>query len=67
MKILAAGDIHGDQTLIKELKERADRENVDLVVLCGDIIESEENPHGVVGAFKQRVLLVPGNHDARSG
>jgi uncharacterized protein len=64
MKILAAGDIHGDKTLIDELKRRADDEDVDLVVLCGDIIESEENPHGVVGAFKQKVLIIPGNHDS---
>jgi uncharacterized protein len=64
MKVLAAGDIHGDQSLIQELKRRADAEDVDLVILCGDIVQSEENPHGVVGAFKQKVLLIPGNHDS---
>jgi uncharacterized protein len=64
MKVLAAGDIHGDRSLIKELSERAEKENVDLVVLCGDLIESEENPMGIVGAFRQRVLLIPGNHDS---
>ncbi len=37
MKILAAGDIHGDTRLANELAKRAKKENVDLVILCGDL------------------------------
>ena len=36
MKILAAGDIHGDLRKINELPKKAEKENVDIVVLCGD-------------------------------
>ena len=35
MKILASGDLHGDIGLAKRLAERAEKEKVDLVVLCG--------------------------------
>ncbi len=63
MKILAAGDIHGDTNLAKELAERADKENVDLVILCGDITDRDQSTDNLVGAFKQKVLLVPGNHE----
>jgi hypothetical protein len=64
MKVLAVGDIHGDKSLAKELAERADQENVDFVVMCGDISNSDENFEGIVGLFKQKVLMVPGNHDS---
>ena len=33
MKILAAGDIHGDIEQVTKLAKRADKENVDLVIL----------------------------------
>ena len=36
-KILAAGDFHGDSKATKKLAEKAEKENVDLVVLTGDI------------------------------
>jgi Icc-related predicted phosphoesterase len=64
MKILAAGDLHGDSGLARELAEKADQENVDLVVLCGDITQAEQSTEKLVGAFKQKVLLVPGNHES---
>ena len=43
-KILAAGDFHGDSDTAKKLAEKAEKENVDLVILTGDItglIETE--------------------------
>ena len=36
LKILAAADIHGDSSLVKKLAEKAEKEKVGLVVLCGD-------------------------------
>ena len=44
LKILAAGDFHGDSSISKKLAEKAEKENVDLVILTGDItgmIETE--------------------------
>ena len=64
MKVLAAGDIHGDTELARELAAKADREKVDLVILCGDITDRERSTDNLVGAFKQKVLLIPGNHES---
>ena len=66
MKILAVGDIHGDSLLASKLADKAEKENADLVILCGDITDSMEKTEGLVGPFlnkKKKVLLIPGNHD----
>jgi uncharacterized protein len=66
-KILAVGDIHGDTRLVKRLVDKATRENVDLVILAGDIVLSENNVEGIIGPFtkaKKQVLLIPGNHES---
>lgn len=66
LKILAAGDIHGDIGLAKKLADRAKKENVDLVVLCGDLTLAEKSTSNIIGPFKKnnkKVLLIPGNHE----
>ena len=66
MKILASGDIHGDTRLAQALAEKADKENVDLVVLCGDLTMAEQSTDGIIGPFAKKhkkVLLIPGNHE----
>jgi len=66
LRILAAGDIHGDSTLAKKLADRAEKEHVDLVVLCGDLTLNEMSTDNIIGPFvkkKQKVLLIPGNHE----
>lgn len=66
MKILASGDIHGDIGLAKRLAEKAEKEKVDLVVLCGDITNFEMSTSNLIGPFvekKQKVVLIPGNHE----
>ncbi len=66
LKILAAGDIHGDRNLVNKLAERAEKENVDLVVLCGDLTYQEQSTENIIGPFvakKKKVLLIPGNHE----
>ncbi|MBW2971096.1 metallophosphoesterase [Candidatus Woesearchaeota archaeon] len=67
MKILAFGDIHGDSRLAKKLAEKAEREKVDLVVICGDITFQDYSTQELIGPFvkkKKKVLLVPGNHES---
>ncbi|MFH0752114.1 MAG: metallophosphoesterase [archaeon] len=64
MKILAAGDIHGDTNLARQLAEKANKENVDLVILCGDLTERDKNADNLIGLFKQKLLLIPGNHES---
>jgi Icc-related predicted phosphoesterase len=66
MKILASGDIHGDTRLAERLAEQAQTEKVDLVILCGDLTYAEQSTDGIVGPFvkrKQKVILIPGNHE----
>ena len=67
MRILSAGDIHGDMNLAKKLAERAEKENVDLVILCGDITQFDKSTDNLIGPFvkkHKKVLLIPGNHDS---
>ena len=67
MKILAAGDLHGDISVARALANKADKEKVDLVVLAGDITGDDTLLPGVISPFlekKKRVLFVPGNHES---
>jgi Icc-related predicted phosphoesterase len=66
MRILAAGDMHGDSRRFKKLAEQAEKERADLVVLCGDNLGWFETKD-IIKPFKdkhKRVLLVPGNWDS---
>ena len=65
LRLLAAADLHGDSKLIRKLAEKADREAVDLVVLCGDLLGWRETT-GIIKPFKDKnkpVLILPGNHE----
>jgi uncharacterized protein len=67
MKILSAGDLHGDPGIAKKLADRAERENVDLVILCGDLTEGDEKTDNLIGPFvkkHKKVLIIPGNHES---
>jgi hypothetical protein len=68
-KILAAGDLHGDTGLAKKLAERARKENVDLIIIAGDITHFERSTKNLIGPFakeKKPVLLIHGNHEAHA-
>jgi len=67
LRILAAGDIHGDTSAVKKLAQKAEKENVDLVVLCGDLTMFEGDTKYIIGPFlkvNKEVLFVPGNHES---
>ncbi len=69
MKILAAADIHGDLSLVEKLVEKAKREDVDSIILAGDLFKNNQEPFDIVGKFsslKKPVFLIPGNHEALS-
>ena len=66
MKILAASDIHGDRKTVADLVQKAKDEEVDLVILCGDLTFAESDLTGMVGPFKEldkKIILIPGNHE----
>ena len=65
-RILAASDLHGDSKQVKKLAIKAEKENVDLVVLCGDLTGWTET-NNIIKPFKdknKKVLLIPGNWDS---
>ncbi|MBR9706449.1 hypothetical protein GOV14_05415 [Candidatus Pacearchaeota archaeon] len=65
-KILAAGDFHGDSSITKKLAIKAEKEQVDLVILTGDItgfVETKNLLKPFIDKGK-RVVFVPGNWDS---
>lgn len=69
LKILAAGDIHGDISLAEKLAAKAKKENVDLVILCGDITNFDSSTENLIRPFverKEKLLIVPGNHESEA-
>ena len=65
-RIMALGDVHGDERLIKKAAEKSQAENVDIVILTGDITLANNPIRDIIGPFvkaKKRVLLIPGNHE----
>jgi len=68
-KVLAISDIHGDSHLAKKLAKKAEQENVDLIIIAGDITWIDNEVKGIIKPFtdlNKEVLLIPGNHDTLS-
>jgi len=66
LKVLAAGCIHGDTTLVQKLVNKAKRENVDVILLCGDLTIEQRETKNIIKPFKdigKPVLFITGNHD----
>ena len=66
MRILGAGDIHGDFGLARKLSEKAAEEKVDLVILCGDIAD-DDIVENILEPFRKKnlkMLLISGNHES---
>jgi len=67
LRILAAGDIHGDIDIAKRLSAKAKKAKADLVVLAGDIHGAKEGDGRILEPFEkahQKVVFVPGNWDS---
>ncbi len=65
-KILAAGDFHGNPDVSKHLAQKAEKKNVDLVILLGDIHGVQES-EGLIEPFikaHKKVIFIPGNWDS---
>lgn len=68
-KVLAISDIHADSRLAKKLARTAEKENVDLVILGGDLTWANQEIKDIVKPFTKlhkEVLLIPGNHEPLS-
>ncbi|MCX6750863.1 MAG: metallophosphoesterase [Candidatus Pacearchaeota archaeon] len=68
-RILAVGDIHGDSKFVERLAKKAKDENVDLVIIAGDLTWLEQSTKNLIGPFvkeNKEVILIPGNHETMS-
>lgn len=69
IKILAIGDIHGDTGLVKKLAEKTKKENIDIIIIAGDITFAEQSIKNLIGPFvnkKRQILIIPGNHESEN-
>lgn len=68
LRVLAAGDIHGDSKVSEKLAERAEKEKVDLVILTGDLTGMTQTKN-LIKPFrdrKQKVIFIPGNWESKA-
>ncbi len=68
VKILAAADLHGSYDIAKTLSEKARENNVDLIVLAGDLHGMKEGKGKILDVFQkenQKVIFIPGNWDSQ--
>jgi Icc-related predicted phosphoesterase len=66
LRILAAGDLHGDVDIAEKLSTKGKREKVDLVILAGDVYGYRKGDENILEPFVsagQKVVFVPGNCD----
>ena len=69
MKILAASDIHADPKKVQKLAEKAKKENVDLIILAGDLSIFEEGLEGLLKPLtklNKKIAIIPGNHESEA-
>lgn len=66
MKILCFVDLHGDKSLLKKLIKRAKKDDIDLVVMAGDLTVFETGLRYFLrklNDIKKKILIIPGNHE----
>jgi len=64
MRVLAFCDVHGDQSIIRKIKERSN--HCDLILCCGDITPAQGMTMNVakqIGKLDTDVLAIPGNFE----
>ena len=67
LRILAAGDLHGDSLTAERLAIKAEKERVNLVLLTGDLTHGDSSSENLIGPFLKRgieIMFIPGNHDS---
>lgn len=67
MKILTFVDLHGDTGLLKKLIGRAKEDDIDLVIIAGDLTMFESNLRYMLrrlNTIRKKVLIIQGNHES---
>lgn len=66
MKILAFSDIHGDINYLKEVYKKSLKENPDIIISAGDLLnfwKYSQEIRNLLEKFNKTVLLIHGNHE----
>ncbi|PIN85874.1 hypothetical protein COV19_07760 [Candidatus Woesearchaeota archaeon CG10_big_fil_rev_8_21_14_0_10_44_13] len=69
MKILAFVDTHGSSDAIRKVKEKAKKNDVDLLICAGDVSVFEQNLEKILkdlDSLNKPVLIIPGNHESEA-
>lgn len=68
IKFLATGDIHSDQEIINIIKQYGNLDDIDFIILTGDISEKTDDFSKLLKVFKgKEIFMVPGNHETKQG
>jgi len=66
IKFLATGDIHSEKKLIENIKKYTKIEDIDFILLNGDLSEKKNDFKNILSIFKGKpILMVPGNHESK--
>ncbi len=67
IKFLAVGDLHGDLEKTKQILEKAKKENVNFLILTGDLTYFDQYAEmigKVLRNCEKPIYFIPGNHDS---
>lgn len=67
LRVLASSCMHSVRGTSKQLAEKAEKYEADLVILAGDITFFDESINGMIGPFMEKhkkIVFVNGNHDS---
>ena len=65
-KIMAIADIHGDSSFAKKAAKKAEKEDVDLIIIAGDFTWGSQPAKDIISPFMKHnkpILAIHGNHD----
>jgi len=71
MKMIIGSDFHGNETMIERFRAKAEEENAEVILICGDITNFGTLNHAIrllslLTGLRVPVLFVPGNCDPPS-
>lgn len=65
VKFLSVSDIHSDEKLIKKIEKKVNLDDIDFVIIAGDISDKNDDFSKLLSPFKdKKIFMAPGNHDS---
>ena len=66
MKFLTFSDMHGDKKVIKDLVDRAKKDDIDFLICAGDFTDFGRGMRFILEEFNnvgKKCYIIPGNHE----